>query len=190
VYGFRFRLVSPWQGIDNRTVIHQIKQDIDPSQETPVGTCASANPLFKIEARATAEGAAFVVKVRGAVDCHETEEARTICGPWSVVVGDWNQVRVALRPSLREGASDLRVWLNGRACDGYSGRLGYLNQGMRDAAGRPVIDAQPRFGIYRDALPGVVQSIDFADIVFWSSDPSGESGWANLPPAPVGGVVP
>ncbi len=176
-YRFGFRLLDPWQGTGNRTVIHQVKQDIASAEEAPRGACPSANPLFKIEARPAAAGAEFLVKVRGVGDCREGGESATICGPWAIGVGDWHQVRVLLRPSHREGASDLRVGIDGRDCPRYSGRLGYRDQGFRDASGRPVIDAQPRFGIYRDALPGNVQSIEFAGIRFWSTDPSGDPAW-------------
>jgi hypothetical protein len=180
-YRFRFRLLRPWLGIGNRTVIHQVKQNIEPGQEAPSGPCAPANPLFKIEARPTAAGAAFLVKVKGVVDCRDGGDQKTICGPWPMDVGHWHQVRVLLQASQQDGASNVRVSLDGRGCPPYSGRLGYRDQGRRDAAGRPVINVQPRFGIYRDALPDNVQSIEFAGITFWHSDPSGDPAWLSTP---------
>lgn len=180
-YRFRFRLLSPWLGVGNRTVIHQVKQDIEPGQEAPAGPCAPANPLFKIEARPTLAGAAFLVKVQGVIDCRNSGEQKVICGPWPIDVGRWHQVHVLLKPSQREGGSDVRVWLDGSGCPPYFGRLGYRDQGMRDKAGRPFINAQPRFGIYRDALPDNIQSIEFADIAFWHSDPSGDPAWSSVP---------
>ncbi|MFJ6325171.1 MULTISPECIES: heparin lyase I family protein [unclassified Rhizobium] len=177
-YHFAFRLEAPWQGIGNRTVIHQVKQNIPTEDTKPLGSCQSANPLFKIEAIPSATGADFVAKVRGTADCN-AGRSKTVCGPWHLNVGDWNDVNVMLKPSLQEGESALQVYLNGRACDiAYTGRLGYVDHGMRDQNGRPFIDTQPRFGIYRDALPDVVQSIDFADIQFWPTDPSGDPTWA------------
>ncbi|MFK0164143.1 heparin lyase I family protein [Rhizobium sp. NPDC090279] len=177
-YHFAFRLQAPWQGLGNRTVIHQVKQNIPTEEVKPLGMCQSANPLFKIEAIPTETGADFVAKVRGADDCN-AGQSRIICGPWHLNVGEWNNVNVMLKPSLQEGESSLQVSLNGRACDiSYTGRLGYLDHGMRDQDGHPFIDTQPRFGIYRDSLPGIVQSIDFADIKFWSTDPSGDSSWS------------
>ncbi len=179
-YHFAFRLNAPWHGVGNRTVIHQVKQNI-PTQETkPFGLCQSANPLFKIEAIPSATGADFVAKARGTADCN-AGHSKILCGPWHLNVGDWNDVNVMLKPSLQEGESSLQVYLNGRSCNiAYTGRLGYLDHGMRDQNGHPFIDTQPRFGIYRDALADVVQSIDFADIQFWSTDPSGDPAWVKL----------
>lgn len=179
-YRFRFRLESPWQGVANRTVIHQVKQNIPTREQQPQGECPAANPLFKIEARPSATGADFLVKVRGTTDC-KLGESKTICGPWHLDVGSWNDVNVMIKPSLRDGASQLQVWLNGRSCNPYTGLLGYLDHGVRDDSGHPFIDVQPRFGIYRDALPGNVQSIDFTGIRFWSANPAGDPSWSENP---------
>lgn len=179
-YHFAFRLEAPWRGLGNRTVIHQVKQNIPTEETKPLGACQAANPLFKIEAIPSETGANFVAKVRGSADCN-AGQSKIICGPWHLNVGDWNDVNVMLKPSLQEGASAIQVYLNGRACDfSYTGRLGFLDHGMRHEDGRPFIDVQPRFGIYRDTLPGVVQSIDFADIQFWSTDPSSDPAWSKL----------
>lgn len=182
-YGFRFRLAAPWLGVENRTVIHQIKQNIEPEQEIAHGgTCPSANPFFKIEAgyRAETGGPAFVVKTRGTGNCHDGKSAAIACGPWRLEPGKWHSVHVALKASQREGGSDLSVWLDGHACPPVAGLFGYTDHGKRDADGRPIIDAQPRFGLYRDALPNTVQAIDFADIAFWDADPAGHPAWAGI----------
>lgn len=176
-YRFSFRLENPWQDIGNRTVIHQVKQNIPTEEVRPQGICPAANPLFKIEAIPSATGADFVVKARGTTDCN-AGQAKVICGPWHLDVGSWNDVSVMIKPSLHDGRSYLRVSLNGRNCDPYTGLLGYVDHGYRNRDGRPFIDVQPRFGIYRDALPDTIQSIDFADIKFWSSDPSGDPSWS------------
>ncbi len=83
---------------------------------------------------------------------------------------------------MREGDSDLQVWLDGRACLRVNGRLGYADAGRRDKEGRPFIDTQPRFDIYRDALPSTVQAVEFANLVFWHADPAGQLAWALLAP--------
>ncbi|OCJ07436.1 hypothetical protein A6U86_10330 [Rhizobium sp. AC27/96] len=177
-YHFAFRLEAPWRGIGNRTVIHQVKQNIPTEETKPLGMCQAANPLFKIEAIPTETGANFVAKVRGSADCN-AGQSRIVCGPWHLNLGQWNDVNVMLKPSLTEGESALQVHLNGRDCDiSYTGRLGFLDHGMRDQDGHPFIDTQPRFGIYRDTLPDVTQSIDFADIQFWSTDPSSDPAWS------------
>jgi hypothetical protein len=102
-YHFAFRLDAPWQGMGNRTVIHQVKQNIPTEEVKPLGICQSANPLFKIEAIPSDTGADFVAKVRGTADCN-AGEPKIICGPWHLNVGDWNNVNVMLKPSLQEGA--------------------------------------------------------------------------------------
>jgi hypothetical protein len=181
-YSFGFRLVPPWIRFANRTVIQQIKQNIEPGEETDRGgACPSANPFFKIEAGGDPAGAAFVVKTRGTLDCRDGLAGVPVCGPWPLAVGAWHRVRVFLKASQRDSGSDLRVWLDGRACPVFTGKLGYLDHGKRDDAGRPVIDTQPRFGIYRDALPDLVQAIDFSDIVFWTTDPADDPRWRMAP---------
>ena len=118
-------------------------------------------------------------KVRGTESCHAGAN-RTICGPWPLQVDAWHQVHVALKPTQRDGDSDVRVWLDGRPCPAYRGILGFLDFGKRDAEGKPFVDTQPRFGIYRDVLPGAVQAIDFADLRFWDADPSTDPRWASV----------
>jgi hypothetical protein len=183
-YSFRFRLEAPWPEVVNRTVIHQIKQNIaEDAARDRGGPCTAANPFFKIEAgyRAETGSAAFVTKVRGTDNCRDGKAGIQKCGPWPLSIGAWHRVHVALKPSQREGETDLRVWLDGRACPPFTGALGYLDHGVRDAAGSPVVDTQPRFGIYRDALPAS-QAIDFADIAFWQRNPAGDPAWAGINP--------
>ncbi|MBI1777508.1 MAG: heparin lyase I family protein [Proteobacteria bacterium] len=180
-YAFRFRLAAPWIAVANRTVIHQIKQNLAPSWEAEHGgPCPAANPFFKIEADADSHGPIFLVKTRGTENCKDGKAATPICGPWPLRLDHWHWVHVLLKPSQRAGDSELLVWLDGRACAPFTGMLGYLDHGKRDAGGRPIVDTQPRFGIYRDALGDVVQSIEFADIAFWSSSPSGHPAWHGI----------
>ncbi|WP_137930722.1 heparin lyase I family protein [Mesorhizobium comanense] len=178
-YHFRFRLEAPWQGTDNRTVIHQVKQDIPYADQLPKGDCHAAIPLFAVQARRSPTGADFLARVHGAKDCNQGK-SKTICGPWHVDVGTWNDVNVLLKPSLADGASEVRVWFNGRSCKPYFGILGYADHGARDGAGHPFIDTQPRFGIYRDALSDITQTIGFSDISFWSSAPTRDPAWSSI----------
>jgi len=187
-YTFRFRLEAPWPELVNRTVIHQIKQNIaEAAALDRGGPCSAANPFFKIEAgyRAETGSAAFVTKVRGTDNCRDGKAGIQKCGPWPLTIGEWHRVHVALKPSQREGETDLRVWLDGRACPRVTSALGYLDHGVRDARGKPVVDTQPRFGLYRDAHTGS-QAIDFADIAFWQQNPAGDPAWSRiaLEPAP------
>jgi hypothetical protein len=180
-YSFRFRLTAPWPAVENRTVINQIKQNIAPADDIARGgTCPAANPFFKIETgyRDAVAGPAFVAKTRGTADCRDGKAASLFCGPWALRPDTWSRVNVALRASQRD--SDLRVWLDGRPCPRIGGPLGYLDHGVRNEAGEPIVDTQPRFGIYRDALPGTPQAIEFADIAFWETAPAGDPAWAGM----------
>lgn len=182
-YSFRFRLGAPWHGTENRTVIHQVKQNIEAKDEiVNGGRCPSANPFFKVEAgyRKETGGPAFVVKTRGTDNCQDGKSGATVCGPWPLKPQTWHRVHIVLKPSLRDGGSDLRVWLDGTPCPAQTARLGYQDAGRRDKDGKPFVDAQPRFGIYRDALIDVNQTIDFADVAFWDAAPAGHPDWAGI----------
>ena len=47
--------------------------------------------------------------------------------------------------------------------------------------GKPFINAQPRFGIYRD-WRAETQTIYFDKIMFWNADPAGHKDWSVSPP--------
>lgn len=182
-YSFRFRLAAPWPTQENRTVIHQVKQNVEAKDEiVNGGRCPSANPFFKIETghRKESAGPAFVVKTRGTDNCNDGKSGQAVCGPWPLQLQTWHRVHVVLKPSLREGGSNLRVWLDGKPCAPQTGRLGYADVGRRDKDGKPFVDAQPRFGIYRDALRDVTQTITYTDIAFWDRAPAGHPDWAGI----------
>lgn len=185
-YHFRVRPLSPWIETDNRTVIHQIKQNIA-TEHTKAhgGRCDAANPLLKIELRGEHGAALFRVAKAGTPACGDSRGQAVICGPWPVALDRWHDVHVALFASQTEGESDVRVWLDGRACPRFAGMLGYPAEGRRNASGRPVIDAQPRFGIYRDALDRG-QAIDFDQIAFWPANPAGDPAWRLIEQQPSG----
>lgn len=182
-YSFGFRLVEPWPRIENRTVIHQVKQNVLSGAEAEAAArCPAANPFFKIEAGHldAAGGPAFVAEARGTHDCYDGLASVPFCGPWPLASGKWHRIHVALNASQRHGGSSLRIWLDGRPCPTYSGMLGYVTHGRRDADGRPLIEAQPRVGIYRDALSQVAQSIDISDFVLWDARPADHPVWAGI----------
>jgi hypothetical protein len=180
-YRFRFRLKAPWPVFANRTVIHQIKQNLESTWETSGGgPCPPANPFFKIEAGGNGTSPAFVVKTRGTANCLDGAATRIVCGPWRLAPERWYAVNVMLHASQRRGRTKLGVWLDGRPCPKFTGALGYLDHGKRDEAGRPIVDTQPRFGIYRDALKSVSQAIEFGDIEFWSVEPKSDPLWAGI----------
>ena len=47
--------------------------------------------------------------------------------------------------------------------------------------GAPFINAQPRFGLYRD-WRAETQRIYFDKIIFWNVDPAGHPDWSVRPP--------
>lgn len=181
-YSFRFRTGESWPAQRNRTVIHQIKQNIDLRYEKGRGgeeICDPANPLFKIEVDAGPDGPVFRAKTAGTPACGDSVGQMRICGDWRVTPNDWHRVHVAIRPASAGQESRLRLWLDGRACPAFTGVLGYPRYGTR-REGRPVIDTQPRFGLYRDALPDIAQTILFDDIAFWTEDPGDHPVWQGL----------
>lgn len=179
-YHFRFRTLSPWITIDNRTVIHQIKQNIAAEHlKANGGKCDSANPLIKIEVRGEPGGGVFRLAKAGTVQCGDSVGQEVICGPWPVSLDAWHSVHVAIFVSQTDAASEVRVWLDGRPCPVFRGILGYPTFGKRGPDGRPIIDVQPRFGIYRDSID-VSQTIEFADIAFWSEMPFDHPQWAPI----------
>ncbi|WP_159650522.1 MULTISPECIES: heparin lyase I family protein [unclassified Bosea (in: a-proteobacteria)] len=178
-YSFRFRVESPWAPRRNRTVIQQIKQNIDLRYEKGRGgeeICDAANPLFKLEVDSDNGKPVFRAKTAGTDSCGDSLGQAQFCGDWHIEPDRWHRVNVMIRPSQQAGESRLRLWLDGRACPEFRGVLGYPRYGtMKD--GKPFIDTQPRFGIYRDALPEVSQTILFDDIAFWAQDPAGHPAW-------------
>lgn len=181
-YSFRFRIAGAWPARRNRTVIQQIKQNIDPLYEKGRGQqeiCDAANPLFKIEVDSDGATPVFRAKVAGAEGCGDSVGQQRICGDWPIGADAWHRVNVIIKPSQRAGGSHLQLWLDGRACPTFDGVLGYPRYGVR-RDGLPVIDTQPRFGIYRDALPDLAQTILFDDIRFWDKAPVGVPDWLGL----------
>ena len=181
-YSFRFRVEGPWAPRRNRTVIQQIKQNIDLRYEKGRGgeeICDAGNPLFKIEVDSDNGKPVFRAKTAGTETCGDSVGQAQLCGDWPVEADRWHRVNVMIRPSQQAGESRLRLWLDGRACPEFRGVLGYPRYGTTKD-GKPFIDTQPRFGIYRDALPDVSQTILFDDIAFWTQDPAGHPAWGEL----------
>jgi hypothetical protein len=97
-----------------------------------------------------------------------------ICVTDDVPRETWTTVNVRLLPA-HDASGHVEVWLNGRACGSYSGPMGDPEHGAtRD--GVPFINAQPRFGIYRD-WRAETQTIYFDKIMFWDKDPTGHPDW-------------
>ena len=91
----------------------------------------------------------------------------------------WTTVQVRLNPA-HDTSGRVDIWLNGTFCGTYQGPMADRDYGAR-RHGVPFINAQPRFGIYRDwrAEP---QTIYFDKIMFWNADPSGHPDWGAPPP--------
>jgi Polysaccharide lyase len=158
-----------------RTVIHQIKQDSFRN-----GKSCSASPFFKIEARPLGERVRFFAQVAAGTPCAQppTVIRAQICRR-DLPRESWSTVQVRLKPA-QDAGGQFDIWLNGRLCGTYRGPMADRAYGAR-RHGMPFINAQPRFGIYRD-WRAETQTIYFDKIMFWDADPSGDPDWGVTPP--------
>jgi Polysaccharide lyase len=181
-YRFSFKIAGDWPRDVPvagrqlcRTVIHQIKQD-----SFKDGKSCDASPFFKIEARPLGERARFFAQVASGTPCARppTVMRTQICRrdlPREI----WNTVQVRLNPA-HDPSGRVDMWLNGRFCGTFQGPMADRDHGIR-RNGAPFINAQPRFGIYRD-WRAETQTIYFDKIMFWNADPSGHPDWGVTPP--------
>lgn len=177
-YRFAFKVSNDWprdvpvtDRSPCRTVIHQIKQDAFMNTES-----CGASPFFKIEARPLGDRVRFFAQVAWGDACVSPPQVKRkqICVTNDVPRETWTTVNVQLLPA-HDATGHAEVWLNGRACGSYSGPMGDAEHGAsRD--GIPFINAQPRFGIYRD-WRAETQTIYFDKIMFWDKDPTGHPDW-------------
>jgi len=176
-YRFDFKLGTDWPSdgmrpdrVPCRTVIHQIKQDAFRN-----GASCSASPFFKVEARPSRKGAQFFAQVTSGTACTTPPAVRRVPLCIRDVPRDvWVRLNVRLHVAQDDtGRAD--VWLDGLHCGSYHGPMGDPLDGAR-RDGRPIVNAQPRFGIYRD-WRAETQTIYFDHIAFWNADPSGHPDW-------------
>lgn len=158
-----------------RTVIHQIKQD-----SFKDGQSCNASPFFKIEARPLGDHVRFFAQVAAGTACSRPPNVKRvqICRR-DLPRERWTAVQVRLFPS-HDKSGRVDIWLDGMFCGAYRGPMGDPEDGAR-RNGRPFINAQPRFGIYRD-WRAQTQTIYFDKIMFWNADPSGNPDWTVTPP--------
>jgi hypothetical protein len=178
-YRFAFKISSDWprdvpiRGRQPcRTVIHQIKQDAFLN-----GDSCGASPFFKVEARPLGDHVRFFAQVAWGDACASPPQVKRkqLCVTEEVSRETWTVVNVRLHPA-HDATGRVDLWLNGRACGSYSGPMGDPEHGAR-RNGVPFINAQPRFGIYRD-WRAATQTIYFDKIMFWNQDPTGHPDWA------------
>jgi Polysaccharide lyase len=181
-YRFSFKIAGDWpQDVPAagrrpcRTVIHQIKQD-----SFIGGRSCNASPFFKIEARPLGEHVRFYAQVAAGAPCAQPPMVtRTQICRRDLPRESWTTVQVRLNPAHdASGRADL--WLNGAFCGAYQGPMADRDYGAR-RNGAPYINAQPRFGIYRD-WRAETQTIFFDKIMFWNADPAGHPDWSMSPP--------
>jgi hypothetical protein len=177
-YRFAFKVSNDWPRDvpiagrqPCRTVIHQIKQDAFMNGES-----CGASPFFKIEARPLGDRVRFFAQIAAGDACSTPARVKRtlICVTDDVPRETWATVNVRLLPA-HDATGRVDVWLNGRACGSYSGPMGDPEHGAR-RNGVPFINAQPRFGIYRD-WRAETQTIYFDKIVFWNRDPTRHPDW-------------
>ena len=177
-YRFAFKVSNDWPRDvpiagrqPCRTVIHQIKQDAFLN-----GKSCDISPFFKMEARPLDDHVRVFAQVATGDACASpsTVKRTLLCVTDDVPRETWTTVNVRLHPA-HDATGRVEVWLNGRPCGSYSGPLGDPEHGAR-RDGMPFIDAQPRFGIYRD-WRAETQTIYFDKIMFWNQDPTGHPDW-------------
>jgi len=151
-YRFGFKLSNDWPHDvpaagrqPCRTVIHQIKQDALANGES-----CGASPFFKVEARPLGNSVRFFAQIAWGDACASPPHVKRkqICATDDVPRETWTTVNVRLRPAHDESGR-VDVWLDGKLCGSYSGPMVDPEHGAR-RNGVPFINAQPRFGIYRD----------------------------------------
>ncbi|MBV8398581.1 MAG: heparin lyase I family protein [Acetobacteraceae bacterium] len=176
-YRFCFKIAGDWpQDVPVtgrepcRTVIHQIKQD-----SFKDGKSCDASPFFKIEARPLGERVRFFAQVATGTPCARPPiVTRTQICLRDLPRESWTTVQVRLNPA-HDASGQVDIWLNGTFCGTDQGPMADRDYGIR-RNGTPFINAQPRFGIYRD-WRAETQTIYFDKIMFWNADPSGHPDW-------------
>jgi hypothetical protein len=180
--GFSFKIAGDWpQDLPAagrtpcRTVIHQIKQD-----SFKGGNSCNASPFLKIEARPLGKDVRFFAQVAAGAPCAQppTVMRAQICRR-DLPRESWTTVQVRLNPA-DDASGRVDIWLNGAFCGAYQGPMADRDYGAR-RNGAPFINAQPRFGIYRD-WRAETQTIYFDRIMFWNADPAGNPDWSVSPP--------
>ena len=182
-YHFSFKVAGDWpQDVPTggrqpcRTVIHQIKQD-----SFTDGKSCNASPFFKIEARPLGERVRFFAQVAAGAPCAQPPMVtRTQICRRDLPRESWTTVRVRLNPAHNANDGRVDIWLNGAFCGTYQGPMADPDYGAR-RNGAPFINAQPRFGIYRD-WRAETQTIYFDKIIFWNANPEGHPDWGVSPP--------
>jgi hypothetical protein len=181
-YRFSFKIAGDWpQDVPVagrqpcRTVIHQIKQD-----SFKGGKSCNASPFFKIEARPLGERVRFFAQVAAGAPCAQPPMVMRaqICRR-DLPRESWTTVQVRLN-AAQDASGRVDIWLNGAFCGDYQGPMADRDNGAR-RNGAPFINAQPRFGIYRD-WRSETQTIYFDKIMFWKTDPAGHPDWSVSPP--------
>jgi hypothetical protein len=180
-YRFSFKIAGDWpQDVPAagrqpcRTVIHQIKQD-----SFKDGKSCNASPFFKIEARPLGERVRFFAQVAAGAPCAQPPMVMRaqICRR-DLPRESWTTVQVRLN-AAHDASGRADIWLNGAFCGDYQGPMADRDNGAR-RNGAPFINAQPRFGIYRD-WRSETQTIYFDKIMFWNADPAGHPDWSVSP---------
>jgi Polysaccharide lyase len=182
-YRFSFKIAGDWPHDVPvagrqlcRTVIHQIKQD-----SFKDGKSCDASPFFKIEARPLGDHVRFFAQLAAGTPCAPSPMVKRmqICRR-DLPRERWTAVQVHLNPA-HDASGHVDIWLDGTFCGAYQGPMADRDYGARRSAA-PFINAQPRFGIYRD-WRAETQTIFFDKIMFWNADPEGDPDWnVSLPP--------
>ncbi|MBI5688955.1 MAG: heparin lyase I family protein [Verrucomicrobia bacterium] len=162
-YAFALRVPADFPTGGPRTLIHQFKENVRPRppQLAPgVKHCEKASPAFALYLRGGRELAALVAS---SVDC---DHSRHELGVRPIVPGRWHEIVVHTRPA-HDARGFVEVWIDGERLGRYQGIMGYVCHGLGH------IDTQPRFGIYRDAAPGLGAATLYYDAIRFAATREG-----------------
>ena len=146
-----------------RTLIHQFKENVRPRPAgLPPGMahCEKASPAFALYLK---EGRTLVALATSSVACDHT---RHEIGTRNLTPGRWHEIIVHTRPAHDPGGF-VEVWIDGDLLGRYRGLMGYACHGLG------YIDTQPRFGIYRDAAPGLGAATLYYDAIRFAATREG-----------------
>ncbi len=137
-----------------------MRKDIEPG-------CGGASPFFAVETRGDPDAVHVIVRRTFSPQCGHNKQHLY---EGHVSYDAWHVFSVDLKASHDPAAGFVRVWLDGEPIVACRGGFGYPAMGLGS------IDAQPRFGIYRDVLKQSA-TLYFHQIVFWNKSPAGSPLW-------------
>lgn len=170
-YAFALYVPPGFPSAGTRTLVHQFKENVRPRPaglSPGIAHCEKASPAFALYLR---EGRTLVALTTSSLACDHT---RHVLGSRVLTPGRWHEIVVHTRPA-HDASGLAEVWVDGELLGRYRGIMGYACHGLGQ------IDTQPRFGIYRDAAPGLGPATLYYDAIRFAATREG----LRLPPRAV-----